>query len=155
MYGTSSYHAMQQLPNGQWMSFLRGTDKVGLCSVGFARSDDGRKWELFPQNPMIRPTSGPDKTLGIYRPGFIGYLGTNAAGKPQYLVVWSESRKGADVPRVRYGYTSDFINIQPDRRGFAQWSGGDGLISPWREGNKLYLFAAKHLHIITLPGISR
>ena len=155
MYGTSSYHAMQQLPNGQWMSFLRGTDKVGLCSVGFARSVDGRKWELFPQNPMIRPTSGPDKTLGIYRPGFIGYLGTNAAGKPNYLVVWSESRKGADVPRVRYGYTSDFINIRPDPRGSAEWSGGDGLISPWREGIKLYLFAAKHLHVLTLPGISR
>jgi hypothetical protein len=25
------------------------------------------------------------------------------------------------------------------------------LVSPWREGNRLYLFAGKHLHEIALP----
>ena len=27
----------------------------------------------------------------------------------------------------------------------------DGLISPWREGNRLYLFAGKYLHVMNLP----
>jgi len=152
MYGTSSYHSVQRLPTGEWISFMRGTDNAGLCSVGFARSKDGRKWDFFPQNPRIRPMAGTDTALGIYRPGFIGYLGIDSTGKHRYLVVWSESRKGADVPRVQYGYTYDFIKITPDPRGFAEWSGGDGLISPWREGDKLYLFASKKLHVLKIPG---
>ncbi|MFP6703727.1 MAG: hypothetical protein VB861_18410 [Planctomycetaceae bacterium] len=151
MYGTSSYHAFQRLPTGEWLAFLRGTDAKGACSVGFARSRDGRKWSLFPENPMIRPRSGRDAALGIYRPGFIGYLGKDSAGKHRYLVVWAESRKGADVPRIRYGYTTDFVKIIPDRRGFANWPGGDGLISTWRVDDKLYLFAAKYLHVMNLP----
>ena len=152
MYGTSSYHSIQRLPTGEWLAFMRGTDNLGLCSVGFARSKDGRAWNFFPQNPRIRPKTGPDAALGIYRPAFIGYLGLDPAGKHRYLVVWAESRKGADVPRVRYGYTNDFITIKPDPRGFAEYSGGDGLISPWREGDKLYLFAAKKLHVLKIPG---
>ena len=151
MYGTSSYHSVQRLPTGEWLAFLRGTDVKGACSVGFARSQDGRKWDLFPENPMIRPKSGPDGELGIYRPGFIGYLGKDSVGKHRYLVVWAESRKGADVPKMRYGYTTDFIKIIPDSRGFAKWSGGDGLISTWRVDDKLYLFAAKYLHVMKLP----
>ncbi|MDP6443190.1 MAG: SHD1 domain-containing protein [Pirellulaceae bacterium] len=151
MYGTSSYHAVQRLPTGDWLAFLRGTDVKGVCSVGFARSRDGRKWDLFPQNPRIRPTAGRDAELGIYRPGFIGYLGKGRAGEHRYLVVWSESRIGADVPRMRYGYTTDFVSIIPDRRGYAKWPAGDGLISPWRVDDKLYLFAAKHLHVMQLP----
>jgi hypothetical protein len=151
MYGTSSYHSFQRLPTGEWLAFMRGTDVKGACSVGFARSQDGRKWNLFPENPMIRPKSGPDAELGIYRPGFIGYLGKDSAGKDKYLVVWAESRKGADVPKMRYGYTTDFIKIIPDRRGFAKWPGGDGLISTWRVDDKLYLFAAKYLHVMKLP----
>ena len=151
MYGTSSYHSIQRLPTGEWLAFLRGTDVKGACSVGFARSQDGRKWNLFPENPMIRPKSGPDGEIGIYRPGFIGYLGKDSAGKHRYLVVWAESRKGADVPKMRYGYTTDFIKIMPDSRGFAKWSGGDGLISTWRVDDKLYLFAAKYLHVMKLP----
>ena len=151
MYGTSSYHAIQRLPTGEWLAFLRGTDAKGACSVGFARSQDGRKWDLFPENPMIRPTSGKDAQLGIYRPGFIGYLGKNRAGKHKYLVVWSESRIGADVPKMRYGYTTDFVTITPDKRGYAKWPAGDGLISPWRVKDKLYLFAGKYLHVMQLP----
>ena len=152
MYGTSSYHSVQRLPTGEWLAFMRGTNNAGLCSVGFARSTDGRNWDFFPQNPRIRPKAGADAALGIYRPGFIGYLGVDSAGKQRYLVVWAESRQGADVPRVRYGYTNDFITITPDPRGFAEWSGGDGLISPWREGDKLYLFASKKLHVLKIPG---
>lgn len=151
MYGTSSYHAIQRLPTGEWLAFLRGTDTRGACSVGFARSKNGREWDLFPQNPMIRPKTGKDAALGIYRPGFIGYLGKDRGGKHKYLVVWSESRIGADVPKMRYGYTADFVTIIPDRRGYAKWPAGDGLISPWRVGNKLYLFAAKYLHVMQLP----
>lgn len=151
MYGTSSYHSIQRLPTGQWLAFMRGTDVKGACSVGFARSQDGRKWDLFPENPMIRPKTGPDAELGIYRPGFIGYLGKDSAGKAKYLVVWAESRKGADVPKMKYGYTTDFIKIVPDPRGFAKWPGGDGLISTWRVDDKLYLFAAKYLHVMKLP----
>jgi len=81
----------------------------------------------------------------------IGYLGKNSAGKHQYLVVWAESRKAADVPRILYGYTTDFVKIVADRRGFATWPGGDGLISTWRVDDKLYLFAAKSLHVMKLP----
>jgi hypothetical protein len=151
MYGTSSYHAIQRLPTGEWLAFMRGTDVKGVCSVGFARSQDGRKWEMFPENPAIRPQTGRDAEIGIYRPGFVGYLGKNPDGKHKYLVVWAESRKGADVPRMRYGYTTDFVKITPDPRGFANWPGGDGLISTWRVDDKLYLFAAKYLHVMKLP----
>jgi hypothetical protein len=151
MAGTSSYHSIQRLPTGEWLAFLRGTDVKGTCSVGFARSQDGRKWDLFPGNPMIRPKAGQDAELGIYRPAFIGYLGKDPAGKRKYLVVWAESRKGADVPKIRYGYTTDFVKITPDPRGFAKWPGGDGLISTWRVDDKLYLFAAKYLHVMKLP----
>ena len=151
MYGTSSYHAIQRLPTGEWLAFMRGTDVKGVCSVGFARSQDGRKWEMSPENPTIRPKTGRDAEIGIYRPGFVGYLGKNPAGKHKYLVVWAESRKGADVPRMRYGYTTDFVKITPDPRGFAKWPGGDGLISTWRVDDKLYLFAAKYLHVMKLP----
>ena len=100
---------------------------------------------------MIRPKAGQDAELGIYRPAFIGYLGKDPAGKRKYLVVWAESRKGADVPKIRYGYTTDFVKITPDPRGFAKWPGGDGLISTWRVDDKLYLFAAKYLHVMKLP----
>jgi len=55
------------------------------------------------------------------------------------------------VPNVVYGYTTDFVNIRCDPRGFASWKPGDGLVSPWREGNKLYLFAEKYLHVMDLP----
>jgi len=30
------------------------------------------------------------------------------------------------------------------------WPAADGLISPWRVGNRLYLFAGKHLHVMDL-----
>ncbi len=153
MYGTSSYNAIQRLPNGQWLAFLRGTSNKGLPTVGFAKSKDGRKWDYFPENPILKPTRTESKA--IYRSGFIGYLGKDPADKPQYLVVWTESKLGADVPRVRYGYTTDFVTIRPDPRGFAKWPAGDGFICPWREGNRLYLFSGKHVHLMRLRVATR
>lgn len=66
-------------------------------------------------------------------------------------MVWTESVFGADVPKVRYGYATDFVGITRDRRGFAKWPAGDGFISPWREGDQLYLFTGKQLHVMKLP----
>jgi hypothetical protein len=45
---------------------------------------------------------------------------------------------------------TDLKTFQCRARGFANWKGPDGLVSPWREGNRLYLFSAKHLHEIAL-----
>ena len=152
MYGTSSYHSIQRLPTGEWLAFMRGTDVKGACSVGFARSQDGRKWDLFPENPMIRPKSGPDAELGIYRPGFIGYLGKGFCR--QSTSTWSFGRRAARGRTCRKCVTvirpisSRSFRI---RRGFAKWPGGDGLISTWRVDDKLYLFAAKYLHVMKLP----
>ncbi len=61
------------------------------------------------------------------------------------------SPTAGDVPNAVYGYTTDFVNIRRDPREFASWNPGDGLVSPWREGDKLYLFAGKYLHVMDLP----
>lgn len=86
----SSYHAIQRLPDGRWLAFLRGTALRGLPQLGFADSADGVKWRQFPQNPVIH-----------------------------------------------------------------QNDGGDGPISPWREGGMLYLFAGKSVHVMALSTSSR
>ncbi len=145
MASQSSYHAIQRLPNGQWLAFLRGTSSNGYPRLGFATSADGRSWNYFPENPVITP-EGAGERGGIYRSYFVGYL-----GEGEYLVVWGESPTAGDVPAAVYGYTTDFVNIQRDPRGFASWAPADGLVSPWREGNKLYLFAGKYLHVTDLP----
>jgi hypothetical protein len=49
------------------------------------------------------------------------------------------------------GRTRDFHTVDRDPRGYAQWQMGDGLISPWREGNRLYLFAGRSVHVMDLP----
>jgi len=146
MDSQSSYHAIQRLVGGQWLAFLRGTSNSSpYPRLGFATSTDGRSWDCFSQNPVITP-EGAGERGGVYRSNFIGYL-----GEGEYVVVWSESTTGADVPDAVYGYTTDFVNIQRDPRGFASWEPADGLVSPWREGNKLYLFAEKYLHVMDLP----
>ncbi len=145
MESQSSYHAIQRLVNGQWLAFLRGTSYAGQARVGFATSTDGRSWDYFPQNPVITQ-GGIGERGGAYRPYFVGYL-----GEGEYLVVWGESPLAGDVPDAIYGYTTDFVNIQRDPRGFASWDPGDGLVSPWREGDKLYLFAGKYVHRMDLP----
>ncbi|NLY00215.1 MAG: hypothetical protein GXY83_29305 [Rhodopirellula sp.] len=38
-----------------------------------------------------------------------------------------------------------------DLRGHAHWQMGDGLVSPWREGDRLYLFAGRFVHVMNLP----
>ena len=38
-----------------------------------------------------------------------------------------------------------------DPRGYARWQLGDGLVSPWREGDRLYLFAGRFVHVMNLP----
>lgn len=155
MSAESSYHAIQRLPDGRWLAFMRGTALGGLPQLGFATSANGRGWQYLPQNPVIHPNDGGGGQKGIYRPYFVGYLGINRSKKRMYLLVWGESPASGDVPKVTYGYTTDFVKVQRDRRGYARWTGGDGPISPWREGNKLYLFAGKYVHTMILSTSSR
>ena len=108
-------------------------------------SDRGvRHWENFTENPVIASGKLWTKKSNEYRPAFIGYLGRNTADQREYLVAWSEHSE----PHIIYSTTKDF---KRDTRGYAKWKGPDGLVSPWREGNHMYLFAGKHLHKIALP----
>ena len=143
MKSASSYHAIQRLPTGQWLAFMRGTPtRHPGPTVGFASSRDGRSWKHFLGNPVIAPGKTWTQKAREYRPAFIGWLG----GK-KYLVAWSEH----SGPRVIYSTTTDFKTFQRDPRGYAHWPGPDGLVSPWREGNRLYLFAGNQLHELALP----
>ncbi len=152
MNSQSSYHTIQRLADGRWLAFLRGTSVDQVTQLGFATSQDGRKWTYSRANPVIRQNEGGDGKKLIFRPYFAGYLGKNKSGKDEYLLAWGESPADADVPKVTYGYTTDFITIQRDPRGYADLGDvSDGQISPWREGNKLYLFTGKHLHVMILP----
>ena len=76
----------------------------------------------------------------------MGYLGDG-----EYLLCWSESAFYDVGPKVIYGRTKDFRSVVRDARGYASWPMGDGLVSPWREGSRLYLFAGKYLHVMELP----
>ena len=148
MNSQSSYHAVQRLPDGRWLAFLRGTSNAegDPCKLGFATSTDGRNWDYFKENPVIHQADGGGVRKGVYRPLFIGYL-----GKGEYLVCWAESKPFDNQPRAIYGRTKDFKTIKRDPRGHARWPVADGIVSPWREGNKLYLFSGKHLHVMILP----
>jgi len=152
MESASSYHTIQRLPGGGWLAFLRGTPVKGLPTLGFATSKNGRQWDWGKNNPVLHPGDGGKGLRGIYRPGFVAYLGKLRSGKHKYLLVWTESPAAGDVPQPCYGYTTDFIKVVRDPRGHAKWPAGDGLISPWREGNRLYLFTGKDLHIMKLSG---
>jgi hypothetical protein len=152
MTSQSSYHSIQRLVDGRWLAFLRGTSADQIVQLGFATSSDGRKWDYFRENPVIRQNDGGGGLKGIYRPYFVGYLGKHESGPDQYLLVWGESPADADAPKITYGYTTDFIHVRRDPRGPANWGPvSDGLISPWREGNKLYLFSGKQVHVMLLP----
>ena len=155
MNSQSTYHAIQRLPDGRWLAFLRGTggeyNAAGKwiqdpCKLGFATSTDGRHWDYFPENPIIHQNDGGGGRQGVYRPHFVGYLGDG-----EYLLCWSESNPYDGGSAIIYGRTRDFRTVVRDKRGYARWSIGDGLISPWREGSRLYLFAGKHLHLMDLP----
>ncbi|QTA83254.1 glycosyl hydrolase domain-containing protein [Desulfonema limicola] len=163
MNSQSSYHAIQKLPDGTWLAFLRGTGgevkkkisrkhKGGkrefvpdTCKLGFAKSKDGRYWYYFPENPVIHQLDGGNGKNGVYRPGFIGYLGNK-----QFLLCWAESEYYDKNRRIIYGKTTNFLSFQRDPRGYAKWISGDGLISPWREENRLYLFTGSYVHIMEL-----
>ena len=162
MNGCSSYHAIQRLPAAlpglrglpgkQWLAFMRGTNITsGKPTVGFGTSSDGRNWNYFPQNPVIAPGKPWTMDTSEYRPVFIGYLGKNRSGKDEYLAAWSEH----PAPHVIYSKTTDFRTFERDARGYANWRGADGLASPWREGDKLYLFVGKYVHVMALPVSSR
>jgi hypothetical protein len=154
MNSQSSYHAVQQLPDGRWLGFLRGTGGEyspegkwlqDVCKLGFATSQDGRRWNYFADNPVIHQDLGGGRK-GVYRPHFVGYL-----GKGEYLLCWSESQPYDGGPKVVYGRTRDFRTVVRDPRGYARWQMGDGLVSPWREGDRLYLFAGRFVHVMNLP----
>jgi len=156
MNSQSSYHVIQRLANGQWLAFLRGTSVDQIVQLGFVTSRDGRKWNYLRENPVIHPNDGGGGQQGIYRPYFVGYQGKNKTGEHEYLVVWGESPAEADVPKVMYGYTTDFIKVARDPRGYASWKmASDGPVSPWREGNRLYLFSGKHVQVMILPVASK
>ena len=148
MKSASSYHAIQRLPDGRWLAFQRGTPtgRPGP-TVGFATSSDGRTWKQFPENPVIAAGKPWTRKTNEYRPAFIGYLGSRDGGQHEYLVAWSEHSQ----PHVIYSTTRDFKSFQRDPRGYASWGGTDGLISVWREGQRLYLFAGHSLHEMALP----
>ena len=159
MSGGSSYHAIQRLPTAlpghpgkEWLAFMRGTNvKTGKPTVGFGASSDGRNWNYFPENPVIAPGRRWTRGTNAFRPAFVGYLGKSGSGKHEYLVAWSEHPN----PQVIYSKTTDFKTFQRDGRGYAQWQGPDGLTSPWREGDRLYLFGGTDLHVLDLPVSSR
>ena len=136
--GTSSYHNICVLPNGTFLAFLNGRGEYvngkgwQYAGLGFATSQDGINWDYFPDNPIIE-----GELRGLAN-GLIGYLGDG-----EYLVLWSEKWD------LIYGTTRDFKKITRDPRGPANWKGA--LICPWREGNKLYLFTQRSIHIMELP----
>jgi len=154
MNSQSSYHAVQRLPDGRWLGFLRGTGGEyspegkwlqDVCKLGFATSQDGRRWDYFADNPVIHQGLGGGRK-GVYRPHFVGYQ-----GKGEYLLCWSESQPYDGGPEVIYGRTRDFRTVVRDPRGYAHWQMGDGLVNPWREGDRLYLFAGRFVHVMNLP----
>jgi len=146
----SSYNSVYRLPDGRYLVFVRGTCGDGSPpSLGFAVSGDGRVWRYLEENPVIH--QGGEGRKGVYRPGFVGYLGKDATGADQYLVAWSESLYFDRDPRLIYGYTSDFKTVRRDRRGYVHWPGADGPVCVRRQGDRLYLLMGKLLHEMKLP----
>ena len=150
----SSYNAIQRLPNGEWLAFLRGTsDAAGEpTKLGFATSLDGRDWAYFDENPVIHQGPGGNGgKAGVDRPGFVAYLGENDEGTDEYLVAWSEADYFDSNVEMIYATTTDFLTFERDPRGYANWFAGDGIVNAWREGNRLYLFTGKLVHEMVLP----
>ena len=149
----SSYNTVHRLPDGRWIAFLRGTSTVAgdPPKLGFATSTNGRNWDYFDENPILHQSDGGGGRAGVYRPGFIGYLGPDEHGDDEYLVAWEESHYFDGDARLTFGYTTDFKTITRDPRGPVNWEGSDGPISAWREGDRLYLFSGKFVHEVVLP----
>jgi len=150
MESQSSYHAIQRLPDGQWLAFMRGTPITGGPTVGFGTSTDGRTWDYFAENPVIAQGKAWAEDSSEYRPKFIGYLGKNESNEDEYLVVWSEHSN----PHIIYSKTTDFISFERDSRGYADWgTGDDGIVSAYRQGDTLFLFSGKYVHEMDLSGV--
>jgi hypothetical protein len=147
----SSYNGIQQLPNGQWLAFVRGTNNsTGLPTVGFATSADGRSWTYSSENPVIASDKPWTVDTSEYRPKFIGYLGKNETNEDEYLVAWAEHSN----PHIIYSTTTDFETFERDSRGYADWGvNEDGIVSAYREGDTLFLFSGKYVHTMDLSGI--
>ena len=159
MNSQSSYHNVCVLPpDGTFLAFLSGgggktDEKTGelvfpaeFGGMGFGTSPDGLEWTYFPENPIF-------KSGQAHKVGFIGYLGDG-----EYLVAWGKidwgtGRKTVEDKQIFYGRTRDFKTIVPDPRGPARWISLDrnDVLSTWREGDQLYLFGGKHIHIMKLP----
>jgi hypothetical protein len=149
----SSYNTVHRLVDGGWLACLRGTSTTAgdPPKLGFASSSDGRNWNYFAENPVIHQSDGGGGRAGVYRPGFLGYLGKNGMGEAEYLVAWEESHYFDGDARLIYGYTTDFKTVTRDPRGHVQFAGSDGPVSAWREGDRLYLFSGKFVHEMVLP----
>lgn len=156
MNSQSSYHAIQKLPDGTWLAFLRGTggeyDKTGkwlqdTTKLGFAVSSDSlNNWKYVSGNPIVTQANTGGERKGVLRPSFIGYLGGS-----KFFVAWAESKYYDSDPRIIYNVTTDFKEFKRDDRGYAQWLPADGLVSPWRENGTLYLFTGKYIYSFVLP----
>jgi len=149
----SSYNTVHRLLDGSWLAFLRGSSTTAgvPTKLGFASSSDARNWIYFPENPIIHQNDGGGGRAGVYRPGFIGYLGENGSGVDEYLVAWQESHYFDGDSRLIYGYTTDFKTVTRDPRGHVLFAGSDGAVIAWREGDRLYLFSGKVVHEMVLP----
>lgn len=153
MYSQSSYHVIQQLPNGYWLAFLRGTggeyDREGRwkqdpSQLGFAVSRDGRHWAELPGNPLIHQQDGRNGKNGVYRPLFIGLSSTG------WLLAWSEASFYDHSPSFVVGVSPDFRQITPIQGGLAGLPLADGPLSIWRSGDRLYVFYRNRLRQMTL-----
>lgn len=148
----SSYNTVHRLCDGRWLAFVRGTSSDGKPTrLGFAFSRDGRKFTYLQENPVLHAEDGGGGRKGVYRPAFVGYLGSESTGEDTYLVAWQESHPFDGDPRLIFGKTTDFKTIRRDPRGHVRWEGSDGAISAWREGKYLYLFSGKQFHRLELP----
>lgn len=66
------------------------------------------------------------------------------------MLCWSESQPYDADQKVIYGRTRDFRTVVRDQRGHARWQMGDGLISPWRDDERLCLFAGRFVYVLDL-----
>ena len=155
MNSQSSYHSIQRLPDGRWLSFLRGTGgeyneqnewKQDTTKLGFALSFDSIDgWTYNKDNPILSQQNTGGSRTGVLRPAFVGNLGNS-----EFLIVWSESDFYDNKPRIIYNITKDFHVFLRDKRGYAGWIPFDGPVSPWRDGAYLYLFTGKVFYKLQL-----
>lgn len=151
----SSYNTVHRLPDGRWLAFVRGTSNderpTRHTRLGFATSKNGRSFVYFDENPILHKNDGGGGRKGVYRPGFIGFLGKREGGREKYVVAWQEAHHNDGDSQLIYGYTTDFKSIKRDPRGHVHWKGFDGGVSAWRKGDRLYLFSGKFVHEMNLP----